>query len=717
MKNIFTNNFRTFFFQRLFGLILTVFFFCNIQKGQGQCTAPVATATPPAQTICSGGTTSIGLSSTIPGTAFSFTVTQTNVTGASAGTATSIIQTLTATGTIAGTAVYTVTPQAGGCVGSPIMVTVTVVPLAVATATPSSQTICTGTAPSIALSSNISGTSFSWTVVQTNVTGATNGGGSPISQTLSATTSTAGTAVYTITPSANGCTGTPITVTITVTPTPLANFSYTGSPYCQSTNPPFPTFGSGASAGVFSATPAGLAFININSGQVDLQASSTGTYTVTNFIAANGGCASSSASGSITIVALDNPNFNYSSTTYCKAGTNPTPTITGLPGGSFTANPVGLSINSSTGNINLATCSFGTYVVAYTTNGSCPNTSSVNVSITNAVWPGDVNNDSLVNNNDLLTVGLFYGQTGFARASVSNVWQADSSADWGVLENNGVDIKTADCNGDGSIDANDTLAINLNFSLTHLIPTFNNNNNERLTAPDIYFITSGSSYNAGDMVDVEVWLGNSTTPVNNLYGIAFNINYNSSLVQAGTESITYPSSWLGTPGTNALKISKTDPLSNTVYGVVTRIDHANASGFGKIADFKFQVKTSLTSPAAMHFSISNYMADNATGGAQVFNAVNDSITVNPTTTAISEVKNISGIVIAPNPNNGKFNLSINNLNSPSQVFIIDVLGNIVQKCEWNNKNLNIDISLRAKGIYFVKIENREGIKVEKIIYQ
>tara|TARA_Y100000289_G_scaffold62120_1_gene70903 strand:+ start:897 stop:1793 length:897 start_codon:yes stop_codon:yes gene_type:complete len=58
--------------------------------------------------------------------------------------------------------------------------------------------------------------------------------------------------------------------------------------------------------------------------------------------------------------------FSYSASSYAQDGTNPTPTITGDSGGTFTASPEGLSINSSTGEITLSTSSINSYTVTYT---------------------------------------------------------------------------------------------------------------------------------------------------------------------------------------------------------------------------------------------------------------------------------------------------------------------------------------------------------------
>ncbi len=83
---------------------------------------------------------------------------------------------------------------------------------------PAGETICNGATTNITPASSEAATTYSWTVVQTGVTGASAGTGSTIAQTLTTTGTTPGTAVYTITPTANGCPGAPITYTVTVKP-------------------------------------------------------------------------------------------------------------------------------------------------------------------------------------------------------------------------------------------------------------------------------------------------------------------------------------------------------------------------------------------------------------------------------------------------------------------------------------------------------------------
>ncbi len=86
--------------------------------------------------------------------------------------------------------------------------------------------------------------------------------------------------------------------------------------------------------------------------------------------------------GSITITVnpLDDASFSYSAAAYCVDDTDPTPTITGLGGGTFSST-AGLSITPSTGAIDVSASTPGTYTVTYTTAGSCPNSSNVAVTI------------------------------------------------------------------------------------------------------------------------------------------------------------------------------------------------------------------------------------------------------------------------------------------------------------------------------------------------
>jgi gliding motility-associated-like protein len=189
---------------------------------------------------------------------------------------------------------------------------------------------------------------------------------------------------YTITYTTPGPCGASSTASVTISTAPVATFSYTGTPYCANAADPSPTFSGGGSAGGFTA-PAGLVFVSTSTGQVDLSLSTPGTYTVTNTIAASGGCASATATSSITISPVQDSSFSYSAGTYCQSGADPTPVITGISGGTFTAAPAGISfISTTTGEIDLSASALNTYTITYTTPGPCPSSSSISLTISTA---------------------------------------------------------------------------------------------------------------------------------------------------------------------------------------------------------------------------------------------------------------------------------------------------------------------------------------------
>lgn len=97
------------------------------------------------------------------------------------------------------------------------------------------------------------------------------------------------------------CTSQNICSTISVVPPPIVYVSYTGTPYCQTATNPLPTLTSGA-VGTFSASPIGLVFISTSTGQIDLSASSVGTYTVTYTVTASNGCPTTTTSTIVTII-------------------------------------------------------------------------------------------------------------------------------------------------------------------------------------------------------------------------------------------------------------------------------------------------------------------------------------------------------------------------------------------------------------------------------
>ena len=267
------------------------------------------------------------------------------------------------TGLGAGT--YTVTTSCGGC-ASTAVTTISTTPSPTAIV-PANITVCNGSVVPLGIfTSTPAGATFAWTNSNTAIGLAASGVGSVPSFTAMNPGPTPITSTITVSPTLGGCSGTPNTYTITVNPADDASFSYSSPSYCQAGTDPLPLI-TGVSPGVFSVTPPTLLFVTTTTGEINLAASSLGTYSITY---TTGGLCSNSSSTSVIINSLDDASFNYPSSIYCQSGTNPTPTITGASGGTFTALP-GLVIDPITGLVNLVASPVGTYTIVYTTSGVC----------------------------------------------------------------------------------------------------------------------------------------------------------------------------------------------------------------------------------------------------------------------------------------------------------------------------------------------------------
>ena len=148
-------------------------------------------------------------------------------------------------------------------------------------------------------------------------------------------------------------------IVVTVNPQEDATFAYSVSSYCSDDTDPIPTI-SGTAGGVFSST-AGLS-INSSTGQVDLDASTPGTYTIT--YSTPGANCSATSTQDVTIT-TSSTDFNYGGATeFCLGTTNPVATITGAAGGTFSATG-GLMVDATTGAIDLSTATAGNYEITY----------------------------------------------------------------------------------------------------------------------------------------------------------------------------------------------------------------------------------------------------------------------------------------------------------------------------------------------------------------
>ena len=319
---------------------------------------PVLTVSPN-QTLCAGSSTTLSASG-------AQNYTWSPSTGLSNPRAANPIASPTATTT------YTVTGDNGGC-SATATVTITVEPLPTPSAGPD-RVLCSGQSAQLG-SAPVAGLTYSWSPS----TGLSSTSSSQPTITLTNTGTAPRTTTYTLTAvSANNCVGSS-TVRVTVNPAVTVNAG-AAQTFCSGGSAPLG--GAAAVAGyTYSWSPTtGLANPSAAQTTVSLTnttgAPSTTTYTLT---ASSNGC-SNTSTVSVTVNPATSAAFAYNAVSYCQSSANPTPTIGGNAGGTFTS-ASGLNINATTGQINLAASTAGTYTVTYSVGGPCPSTSTQQVTV------------------------------------------------------------------------------------------------------------------------------------------------------------------------------------------------------------------------------------------------------------------------------------------------------------------------------------------------
>lgn len=371
-------------------------------------------------TICSGSTPGIVFTSDVPGSTFAWTVTAISggVTGTSIGNTGSgnILQTLTNVSGVDGTVTYQViptSPSPDNCIGFPQDVVITVISQP-AMSSSTTNTICSGLAPTLVFNSTIAGSTFAWEVIAKSgvIGGATigNTGSGNISQVLTNTSGVNGTVTYRVTPTGpapNNCVGAFQDVVITINPEPVMT-SAVAATICSGRVPGI-TFTANVASSTFAwkvtgitGTVGGAAFGDTGSGNISQiltnlsGTNATVTYEVTPTGPGPSNCPGAAQTVVVTVVpepVMTSPTAN----TIC-SGSTPGVTFTAnVAGGTFAWNVIGITSNVSGATV-------GNSGIGTSINQTLMNTSGSNGTVTYEVTPTGPNPNDCVGASQVVTI-------------------------------------------------------------------------------------------------------------------------------------------------------------------------------------------------------------------------------------------------------------------------------------------------------------------------
>lgn len=333
------------------------------------------------------------------------------------------------------------------------------------------------------------------------------------------------------------------------------------------------------------------------------------------------------------------------------------------------------------------------------------------------VWPGDADNNGIADNNDLLPIGLAYGTTGIYRYQQGTQWLGYIAANWPDTLADGTNYKHIDCNGNGIINADDTLAIIQNYGLVH-----NKTEDEiewRMNVPALLVQLEPDSTQAGDTMYANLVLGDANMAAANVYGLAFTINYDVNVVDTLRTRAVFGNSWLGT-ATDKISIAK-DLKQGQIKCAVTRIDHTSRTGAGQIGQATFVITTDNINGKSMayykmHVWLSDVMMIDNLGQILEVNAGQDSTEVEFDPLSVGSLQLAAGsLKIQPNPANDVVQITVTRELLGGNLKVMDMEGRSLMEKVVNTTTLKLETDQLSAGIYLLQVNTTYGKITRRLV--
>lgn len=481
---------------------------------------------------------------------------------------------------------------------------------------------------------------------------------------------------------------------------PKATFTSTATTICQGGNVTFTSTSTNYPASYSwnfgDGTPAGTTANPVH------QYTVAGTYTATLTVTNQWG-STTSTPVTITVGTPDDATFSYSQATYCSNTTNPTPTV--VDAGTFTASPSGLSINATTGVVNLAASTPGTYTITNTTSGACPDTKTTSITI-NAAANASFNyssNTICVSDADQTPTAAVTGGT-FSSTPAGLVLNAST----GVI---GVS---------GSTPGTYTVT----YSVTGTCPNSSQTTITITSTPDATFTYTDAAYCTNDTDPSPVFGTGASSGVFTSTPGGLSINSNSGTIDVSTS----------TAGTysviNNIAASGACPAAADTFSItVNPVPNVSLAAFDAVCVYHPAFVLTGGTPAG-----GTYSGNGITSGSFDPSAVTAGTTVgvlysytDPATNCFNSATNIivveaclglednevAAISVYPNPTDGK--LTLTNVSGNASFKVVSVSGQVVLDGIVSATTNTIDLSSFENGMYVLQLTQEQGLQSIRIV--
>ena len=239
------------------------------------------------------------------------------------------------------------------------------------------------------------------------------------------------------------------------------------------------------------------------------------------------------------------------------------------------------------------------------------------------VWPADTNNDNVVNQADVLPIGVYWGSTGPARPNASITWIAQPFTSWAVT----TAATYADANGDGKVDQADVLAIGFNWGKSHTEPALfaegEMKKSEAIQSATIIPVVNSSEPTPGQEFSMSIQVDGA----NSLFGLAFElVNDQPQLLQTLTVE---PDSLFGP---EVIFYSNIDAARGKIaVGISRKAPQSGITGSGAIVRVKAKITANAVAGAKINLALQNLVANDDKGTKLYLNSKASTIIIGGTT--------------------------------------------------------------------------------------
>ncbi len=344
------------------------------------------------------------------------------------------------------------------------------------------------------------------------------------------------------------------------------------------------------------------------------------------------------------------------------------------------------------------------------------------------VWPGDTDSSYVVNNLDLLNIGLAFDSVGPVRSNASLNWIGQSADNWSQSTPDGVNYKFIDCDGNGIINSDDTLGITQNWGDMH---NFTGDDDTQLFGPNypqsgvtvtVPFYVEPDTLIENESYALPIILGESGNEAENVYGLAFTLEYDSTVIVPGSASIGVDG-WLGTLNNDMISIQKTFISPGVIDVGITRIDGTAMNGFGQLGILYITIEDDVLlrlendnrddDAVEINFNITNVLMINNLGEEIPVVPMETSMILEETV-ATSDINWDEYIQVAPNPVDDILYLTTKNIEIETlKLFLIS--GELLMESTARNLTNEINTSHLNPGMYLLEVSTDLGVMVKRVV--